>query len=64
MHQLFCCLELQRIKCVLLSAVALAACRAEAISPVPEKVVPVIPDRQDFQTPDRVRLTGWLGTRI
>jgi DUF1680 family protein len=32
--------------------------------PVPDKVVPVIPDRQDFQTPDGVRLAGWVGGRI
>ncbi len=36
----------------------------QAIDVVPEKVVPVIADRQDFQLPDRVRLTGWLGSRI
>ena len=34
------------------------------ISPLPDKVASVIADRQDFQVPDRVRLTGWVGTRI
>jgi len=31
---------------------------------MPDKVTPVVPDRQDFQTPDRVRLNGWVGMRI
>jgi hypothetical protein len=31
---------------------------------LPDKAAPVVPDRQDFQTPDRLRLTGWVGTRI
>lgn len=35
-----------------------------SISLVPEKVPPVIADRQVSQIPDRVRLTGWAGTRI
>jgi DUF1680 family protein len=47
-----------------LSAIALTVSPAAAISPVPDKVTPVVPDRQDFQTPDRVRLTGWVGMRI
>lgn len=37
---------------------------AAEISPLPEMVAPVIPDRQDFQSPDRVQLSGWLGRRI
>lgn len=37
---------------------------AETITPVPEKVHCVITDRQEFQVPHRVQLTGWLGTRI
>ncbi len=44
---------------------ALAGVRAVAeITPLPEKVPCAVPDRQDFQIPDRVQLTGWLGTRI
>ena len=35
-----------------------------AITPLPEKVPCAVPDKQDFQIPDRVQLTGWLGTRI
>jgi uncharacterized protein len=35
-----------------------------AFSLVPEKVKPAVEDRQDFQTPDRVHLGGWIGTRI
>ena len=37
---------------------------AAEISPIPEMVIPAIPDRQDFQVPDRVQLTGWVGQRI
>ncbi len=31
---------------------------------VPEKISPVIPDRQDFQSPAAVHLTGWIGSRV
>ncbi len=48
--------------CVL--AAALPEASAATITPQTDKVVPAIPDRQDFQTPDRVRLTGWVGMRI
>lgn len=44
--------------------VATAMTSQAAISLVPEKIKPVIPDRQDFQTPDRMHLTGWIGSRI
>ena len=37
---------------------------AQALTPVPEKIPCVIPDRQAFQTPDAVQLDGWLGSRI
>src|SRR5271157_5433129 len=37
---------------------------AGLITPVPEKVPCAVADRQDFQIPDRVQLTGWLGARI
>ncbi len=45
-------------------AIALASCNAPAIPPLPDKVAPVIADRQDMQTPDRLHLTGWVGTRV
>src|ERR1700722_7553935 len=35
-----------------------------AITPVPEKITSVVPDKQDSQVPDRVTLGGWIGTRI
>jgi DUF1680 family protein len=38
--------------------------RAQALVLLPEKITPAIPDRQEFQTPDRVHLGGWIGTRI
>jgi hypothetical protein len=37
---------------------------ADFITPLPDKVAGVVVDRQDFQIPDRVQLTGWLGARI
>jgi hypothetical protein len=37
---------------------------ASAVTPVPEKVPCAIADRQDFQQPDRLHLTGWIGSRI
>jgi DUF1680 family protein len=40
-----------------------SACHAE-LTPLPEKVPCAVADKQDFQTPDRVQLSGWLGTRI
>ncbi len=36
----------------------------DPIKPLPEKVPCVIADKQDAQVPDRVQLSGWLGTRI
>jgi len=43
---------------------ALSLSSFAAITPLPDKVVGAVADRQDFQVPDRVQLTGWLGTRI
>jgi DUF1680 family protein len=47
--------------CLALTSVA---AMLQAASPVPDKVLCAIPDRQDFQLPDRVQLTGWMGARI
>ena len=38
-------------------------CSAE-LTPLPEKVPCAVADKQDFQIPDRVQLSGWLGSRI
>jgi DUF1680 family protein len=45
---------------------ALWAISASALdlSLAPEKISPAISDKQDFQTPDRVQLGGWIGTRV
>jgi len=43
---------------------ALLTLQAAEISPLPEKIIPAIRDRQDLQSPDRVKLTGWIGRRI
>jgi len=58
---------LQPLKClVALAAASLipSTLPAAEIVPLPERIAPVVPDRQDFQVPDRVQLTGWLGQRI
>ncbi len=34
------------------------------ITPALEKVPPTVPDRQDFQIPDRIQFGGWVGTRV
>ena len=44
----------------LLTAIPLPA----AMTPVPEKVSCAVVDRQDFQVPDRVHLSGWVGSRV
>ena len=48
----------------LLSALILTAALNGAILPVPEKVACAVADRQDFQGPDRLQLTGWVGSRV
>lgn len=35
-----------------------------AITPVPEKIACAVADRQDFAPPDRLKLEGWVGSRI
>jgi hypothetical protein len=40
------------------------ASTAETIRALPDKVPCAVPDRQDFQIPDRVHLTGWVGARV
>jgi len=47
-----------------LAVLLVATAATGAITPVPEKVQPVIADKQDFQVPDRVQLRGWIGTRL
>src|SRR5712672_3263102 len=49
---------------MLILAVGTTLLPAAEIALVPEKISPAIQDRQDFQTPDRVQLGGWIGTRI
>jgi len=50
------------ILCV--AAMTLAAAHAAETLPVPEKIACAVADKQDFQTPDHLHLTGWLGSRI
>jgi uncharacterized protein len=56
--------RLQPKLAVLASTVALLASASAAVSPLPDKIAPAVPDRQDFQTPDRLHLTGWVGMRV
>jgi DUF1680 family protein len=42
----------------------LIATQIHAIELVPDKIAPLIADKQDFQIPDRVHLVGWIGTRV
>jgi DUF1680 family protein len=35
-----------------------------AVQPLPYKIPAAVADAQDFQTPDRVRLAGWIGSRM
>jgi DUF1680 family protein len=48
----------------LASATLLSHLSASTILPLPDRAAPVIADQQDAQVPDRVRLTGWVGTRM
>ena len=48
----------------LLLTATVATAFAGSINPLPEKVPCAIVDRQDSQIPDRVRFTGWVGSRI
>ncbi|MGI8907908.1 MAG: sulfatase-like hydrolase/transferase [Candidatus Sumerlaeaceae bacterium] len=34
------------------------------LTPLAQKVSPAVADKQDFAPPDRVRLSGWMGSRI
>ncbi len=59
--------RMRKLKSHVTGLIALAAMSASlgAVTlPIPDKVPPVIPDRQDFQEPDHVRLAGWIGSRI
>ena len=49
---------------MVIAAMPLAAGHAAEKLPVPDKVPCAIADKQDFQTPDHLHLTGWLGSRI
>jgi DUF1680 family protein len=48
----------------ILLVATVATAFANPINPVPEKISCAVADRQDFQIPDRVHQTGWVGTRV
>ena len=49
---------------ILILALGATLLPAAEISLAPEKLSPAIQDRQNFQTPDRIQLGGWVGARI
>jgi uncharacterized protein len=54
-----------RLALLTLTCIAAAAIsRADEITPLADKVPCVVADRQDAQVPDRVHLTGMIGTRV
>ncbi len=52
------------IPLIVLAAMTLGTASAADKLPLPEKVTCAIADKQDFQQPDRLHLTGWIGSRI
>ena len=46
------------------AAMTLAAVHAAEKLPLPDKITCAAADKQDFQQPDRVHLTGWIGSRM
>ena len=48
----------------ILFVATVATAFAQPITPVPEHISGVVADCQDFQIPDRVHETGWVGSRI
>src|SRR5512133_1554504 len=62
--QLFRPLTMLTVRLILALGCASPALAGTAITAVPEKVAPAIADRQDFQIPDRVHLSGWVGARV
>ena len=49
---------------MVIAAMPLGSVSAEDMLPLPEKITCAIADKQAFQQPDRVHLTGWIGSRM
>ncbi|HUL52796.1 MAG TPA: beta-L-arabinofuranosidase domain-containing protein, partial [Opitutaceae bacterium] len=49
---------------LLLVLCGIALPHAAAVIPLPDRIPVAIPDQQDSQVPDRVRLSGWIGARV
>jgi len=47
-----------------MAAAAVIAPLAQAVTTLPDKVAWAIADKQDFQQPDHLHLTGWIGSRV
>jgi DUF1680 family protein len=58
------CPRVRFLSAVIILAAVCSTRSPAAVNLVPAKVRPAIRDAQDFQTPDRVQLGGWIGTRI
>jgi len=56
--------EMRWVVASLLVVAASVGSLSASITPVPDKVVCAVADRQSFTEPDQVHLTGWLGARI
>ena len=57
--------RVMRLNIALVNVMVLStAIQSRAVSLVPEKISPQIPDQQDFQIPDQVQLSGWIGSRV
>jgi len=56
--------HMKALMMIAIAAMTLAAAHAAGKLPVPDKVVFAIPDKQDFQQPDCVHLSGWIGSRM
>src|ERR1051325_8522536 len=55
---------LQTLRAIVCFGLFLLVAGISSAALVPAKIKPAIRDVQDFQTPDHVRLGGWIGTRI
>ena len=55
---------MNKINMMILCAVVTITPLARAVTPLAEKVPCAVADRQAFQQPDCVQLTGWVGSRI
>lgn len=56
--------KINKIIMTVMGAATVITPLAGATAPVPDKIAGTIADKQDFQQPDCLHLTGWIGSRI